>query len=270
MFSEMTDATAVHRVQRAGSPYEVLGLTREASADEVKRAYRALSLKVHPDRNQEPGATAAFKAVGAAYAVLSDAKERLAFDRAHEMGADASGNVNGKAAKVPPKTAAERAAEAELDAELEAMLTRSAYRDWVAKARSEQQTLVRTIMGAALFVGLGVLALLISHALPSSGSSAGRDDGTAWYTLMWLGTFIGRIALGLILLVLLVLIGPVALAMSVAGLGKLCGWFFDLCELLFSRVLTPLLEDYVLKPRVATTRSHPAQGGNVRRRRGHR
>ena len=156
------------------------------------------------------------------------------------------------------------------DAELEAMLTRSAYRDWVAKARSEQQTLVRTIMGAALFVGLGVLALLISHALPSSGSSAGRDDGTAWYTLMWLGTFIGRIALGLILLVLLVLIGPVALAMSVAGLGKLCGWFFDLCELLFSRVLTPLLEDYVLKPRVATTRSHPAQGGNVRRRRGHR
>ena len=63
-------------------PYEVLGVPRDASADEVKSAYRRLARKYHPDVN--PGdheAEEKFKEVGAAYAVLSDPDRRSKFDR---------------------------------------------------------------------------------------------------------------------------------------------------------------------------------------------
>lgn len=62
--------------------YEVLGVAREASADEIKKAYRQAALKHHPDRN--PGDAAAevrFKEATEAYTVLSDATKRGAYDR---------------------------------------------------------------------------------------------------------------------------------------------------------------------------------------------
>jgi molecular chaperone DnaJ len=62
--------------------YEVLGVPREASADEVRKAYRQLALKFHPDRN--PGdhtAEGKFKEATEAYSVLSDADKRSAYDR---------------------------------------------------------------------------------------------------------------------------------------------------------------------------------------------
>jgi molecular chaperone DnaJ len=62
--------------------YEVLGVTREASADEIKKAYRQAALKHHPDRN--PGDTAAetrFKEATEAYTVLSDEQKKSAYDR---------------------------------------------------------------------------------------------------------------------------------------------------------------------------------------------
>ena len=62
--------------------YEVLGLSKGASDDEIKRAYRKLAKKYHPDMN--PGdktAEAKFKEVNEAYAVLSDADKRAAYDR---------------------------------------------------------------------------------------------------------------------------------------------------------------------------------------------
>ena len=62
--------------------YEVLNIERTASGDEVKRSYRRLAMKYHPDRN--PGDTeaeAAFKEAAEAYEVLSDSERRAAYDR---------------------------------------------------------------------------------------------------------------------------------------------------------------------------------------------
>jgi molecular chaperone DnaJ len=61
--------------------YEVLGLDRGASEDEIRRAYRRLAKQYHPDVNKEPGAEDHFKEINEAYAVLSDEERRSAYDR---------------------------------------------------------------------------------------------------------------------------------------------------------------------------------------------
>ncbi|MFO0974616.1 MAG: molecular chaperone DnaJ [Phycisphaerae bacterium] len=62
--------------------YDVLGVSREASAEEIKRAYRQAAMKYHPDRNRaDPDAEGKFKAAAAAYEVLSDPQKRARYDR---------------------------------------------------------------------------------------------------------------------------------------------------------------------------------------------
>lgn len=61
--------------------YKVLGLERTATQDEVKRAYRKLARKYHPDINKDSSAEATFKEVGEAYAVLGDVEKRAAYDQ---------------------------------------------------------------------------------------------------------------------------------------------------------------------------------------------
>ena len=60
--------------------YEVLGISRTASKDEIKNAYRKLALQYHPDRNKLPGAEERFKEISEAYAVLSDDEKRRQYD----------------------------------------------------------------------------------------------------------------------------------------------------------------------------------------------
>lgn len=61
--------------------YDVLGVGRTASADEIKRAYRQAAMKFHPDRNKEQGAADRFKEASEAYEVLSDGAMRQRYDQ---------------------------------------------------------------------------------------------------------------------------------------------------------------------------------------------
>jgi len=60
--------------------YEVLGLQKGVSKDQIKDAYRKLALQYHPDRNKEAGAEEKFKEISEAYAVLSDDQKRVQYD----------------------------------------------------------------------------------------------------------------------------------------------------------------------------------------------
>jgi molecular chaperone DnaJ len=73
--------------------YEVLGVARGASDDDIKRAYRKLALQYHPDRNRAPDAASRFKEVTEAYQVLSDSDKRSLYDRYGHAAFDRNGGA---------------------------------------------------------------------------------------------------------------------------------------------------------------------------------
>ncbi len=79
--------------------YEILGVPRDASADQIKKAYRRMAMKVHPDVATDPDAEEKFKKVNEAYEVLSDPNKKSIFDRGGDpMGSGAGdpfGNMGG-------------------------------------------------------------------------------------------------------------------------------------------------------------------------------
>ena len=68
--------------------YEVLGVNKSSSSDEIKSQYRKLALKFHPDRNKSPDAQEHFKEISEAYAVLSDSGKRDLYDKHGHEGVD--------------------------------------------------------------------------------------------------------------------------------------------------------------------------------------
>ena len=78
--------------------YDVLGVSKNASLEEIKRAFRKLAMKYHPDRNKEPGAEEEFKKINEAYQVLSDDEKRKLYDQFGFEGLNQSGfnseNIN--------------------------------------------------------------------------------------------------------------------------------------------------------------------------------
>lgn len=80
--------------------YETLGINKNASADEIKQAYRKMAKKYHPDLNHEPGADVKFKEVQEAYDILSDSNKKALYDQYGWAGVDpqANGGFNGAGA----------------------------------------------------------------------------------------------------------------------------------------------------------------------------
>ncbi|MDR2128210.1 MAG: molecular chaperone DnaJ [Burkholderiaceae bacterium] len=77
--------------------YEVLGIPRNATEDEIKKAYRKLAMKYHPDRNQNDVQTAEqkFKEIKVAYEILSDPQKKAAYDQYGHAGVDPSMRAGG-------------------------------------------------------------------------------------------------------------------------------------------------------------------------------
>lgn len=75
--------------------YDRLGVSKDASQDEIKRAYRKMSKKYHPDINKEPGAEEKYKEVQEAYETLSDNQKRAAYDQYGPDGANGFGGQGG-------------------------------------------------------------------------------------------------------------------------------------------------------------------------------
>ncbi|HEY9075517.1 MAG TPA: molecular chaperone DnaJ [Anaerolineaceae bacterium] len=73
--------------------YEVLEVKRDASADEIKAAFRRLARQYHPDVNKSPDAEERFKELNEAYAVLSDPEKRATYDRYGRAGLEGSGGM---------------------------------------------------------------------------------------------------------------------------------------------------------------------------------
>ncbi len=76
--------------------YEVLGVNRDASEEEIKKAYRRLAMKYHPDRNPDnPKAEELFKEAKEAYEILTDASKRQAYDQFGHAGVDPQAGMGG-------------------------------------------------------------------------------------------------------------------------------------------------------------------------------
>ena len=83
-----------------GDLYELLGISRDASAEEIKRAYRKLARELHTDTNPDPAAEEQFKKISVAYEILSDPERRLSYDtygdpRGPQMGGMGGGGFEG-------------------------------------------------------------------------------------------------------------------------------------------------------------------------------
>ncbi len=75
--------------------YEVLGVSKSATAAEIKSAYRKLALQWHPDKNKSPEAEAKFKEINNAYSVLSDEKKRQMYDQVGHQRYNQTGGASG-------------------------------------------------------------------------------------------------------------------------------------------------------------------------------
>eukprot|EP01147_Barroeca_monosierra_P005749 gene5749-9010_t len=85
--------------------YELLGVSKDASDDEIRKAYKKNALKYHPDRNKEADAKEKFQAISEAYEVLSDEKKRKVYDQFGEEGLKGGAQTSSGFSGFSPKSA---------------------------------------------------------------------------------------------------------------------------------------------------------------------
>src|SRR5260221_8518837 len=82
--------------------YTTLGLGRDATEEDIKKSYRKMAMKHHPDRNpDDKGSEEKFKEAKEAYEVLTDAKKRAAYDQFGHAGVDPSAGFGGAPGRAP-------------------------------------------------------------------------------------------------------------------------------------------------------------------------
>ena len=86
MWLTLLQLFALMAVAQAADFYKTLGISRDATTKEIKKAYRSMSLQYHPDKNKEEGAAEKFAEIARAYEVLSDEEKRQIYDRHGEEG----------------------------------------------------------------------------------------------------------------------------------------------------------------------------------------
>ena len=79
--SSNEQAKTLDYIKNCKDYYEILAISKTATEVEIKKQYRKLALQYHPDKNKAPGASEAFKAIGNAFAVLSDPEKRRRYDQ---------------------------------------------------------------------------------------------------------------------------------------------------------------------------------------------
>ena len=115
--------------------YAVLGVSENASDDDVKKAYRRLAMKYHPDRNKEAGAADKFKDVNEAYQTLSDPPKRKEYDMLRKYGgfAGSISRSTRKRAAAPTSSSTSATSSTRYSGEGERAVRRS--RRWAATSR---------------------------------------------------------------------------------------------------------------------------------------
>ncbi len=74
------DAKIIQNLSKKKDYYDILGIEKDANSAQIKKAYRKLAVKVHPDKNPHPKATEVFKKVSTAFSTLNDDEKRRIYD----------------------------------------------------------------------------------------------------------------------------------------------------------------------------------------------
>ena len=146
----------------------------------MKKAYRTLALRLHPDHNGQPGAEEAFKKLVEAYVVLSDPKQRELYEQQLSESSEGSTGSGKKRRKEQPSkrppTAEEIAAQAELDRMLERELQQARHADWVERAHREQSNAVLLTLVVLGLCVVGIAITVVYYAF-AGGWAAGSPTG---------------------------------------------------------------------------------------------
>ena len=200
--------------------YSVLGVDRDATPEEVKRAYRQMARKYHPDVSTEPDAEEKFKEVNAAYEVLSDPEKRAMYDRFGKEGmsgfggfdfgdmrdpfdifAEVFGNLGGFGVRAPPDARAQGGQTTSVQASRSPSKRRLSHREEVESGARSSARCVTAVAEpgtsakpARTVAAMGTVRQSSTHSWdpsstsrPANGAAARAKSSRTPFTVSWFG-----------------------------------------------------------------------------------